>query len=1246
MAEAVYNWSKMCDKASGIQDNAKMTDVDAARLKNLYRSIWIGVLGDDKGFDAFFAECKKGKVTLFIPEVDNDKKPILDESGKPTYRMKDGKLEQETVDVSGDIFMRKLRQEYELRKGEVFDRNAFKRGIDNVLNPEKGHIPVIVDANGKPTTAFGGPLEKGEAPVVDFELARALRMIETQYSHVGISNSDTHMAAGFLTGLGYHLQQGCGQGKSSAVATAALMQRGFNAKADKQVFITSSTPELAAQSFGDVAAYFDDLGIGAQDAQGTQQERVFLMTEDGPKVAVRCANGKMLTANDIGEENFKGFNGEYKYSRVDDFGETASCETEDVKFVVKPDGSVEIAKRNVVIEGKPKTIEVVVGKNEDGSDKVKSTTVKRDRLGWEPGAKTYAELAELGPEVQRKALAAIYGNKDNIIISDNATIVQDNMRGAIPPMEHGERHALMDEGDYVKNDQYHYLQQKGEAYENQAERNDLRQKARAVMLEIIQDKANFECDFQTQYADFTDAGMIAIMAAWESKYPDIELTNEIMEFVEEALVVETVFKEGIDYAIEGGRVVSQAKASGTAIDLPEGIAQALAIKENKTPPTEYRVYNIQTIVGAYDKIFGKDGQTRLSGTHERDTLENAKSVVVANRELPGQPSDKVAEKREAAAALEAQENSGSKQAYAEAVNEAFQNTRYRTMLGSRSEVDAAIIAEAEAILDCGRPVLIGCVSSNDIDEMKRGFRGEDKEPPKDPADRIVEIFGEKEKAIRVITYTAETSEQYRHDRNGLSEKEFKAVYGVSKKDYQKSKVQPVSEYDRVGLPDTEFSTRYGVEKSKAKKSFDAFVKGCGQERTLILGTSIVGRGANIAFNKKDKDIPTKGPNINKRGGLHVITRGIHPSSVRQMIQFINRSKRGADNGSSHEFFSPEDLAAAEPQIEARRVELNAQIVALEGKGKLTQEERKKLAKLKKEYDECETSLRVLKGMGSTFESQGKKKTFSEGSKGILEMLDDQEATFLVDNDGRTVGAGDAQKEAEVAYRTFYGLADDRNELLALKAHSIEEQVTASLSTLKSHIQQLDCPLQEKVQIAKDLVPEFIGRALQVQYRANGHTKSEITAQYAAQIDILRSMYMNKAMFLSAGNKEAEFSEIDYIASLDLDENQAKAARRIFKLSAKEKENMRKNHDSYAQGAAKGIVKTTVERISDADLQKAYAELSGEVESGGRTITKKELLDAIERGSVSYQAVIDALNKVKSATASGPELGAAQERNNS
>ena len=1196
MAEA-YNWAKMSTRVQGFNDNKTLTDTELAGLKNLYKSIWTACLGSDDIKQKLIDDNKLEEANKIV---------TFDEFYQATLNAPPSK-------VNGDSFMKKLKEQFAIRcPGEKFTGATFKTKINDFLKEQAN----LGDNNPN--------------KIVDRKIGLAMRMVASQYNRTGnnidqMHSSDTHIAAGYLMGIGKHLQQGCGQGKSSAVATATLMNRGVEG-AQKQMFVTSSTAALAAQSFKDIAAYFDDLGIGQHKVidgkvQGT--ERVFLMTADGPRVAVRNQNGHMLTQNnDPTEKYYNRKDGKLEIAKRDKntesgweegsipyedltpeekkeafnlagndyqkgFDENASSKTEIAHFKIDGNGKVVGLAERVVGKEPPNNLEWEQGENIKPFDKLNDTQKK-------------------------EALQIIYGEKENIIIADNATVVQDNMKGVIPDLGKDEggqpqRHVIMDEGDFVKNDQYQYLQQTGDEYSfaEQEHRNTCRISARKIVESIAKDKSLYDCNIQTQFVQLNSAGIQAVVD--KCKEAKIELTNEMMFFIEEALIAEVVYLPNVDYVVENGKVISQHRASGAQIDLPEGVAQALAVKAGVEIPSEKRVFNIQTITGAYSDLFGRQ-QTRASGTHEAETLSDA--VVVANRKVAGKPDPTKVQ-------------TAQRYGQDKVVSALMQNTRYRTMLDDNDQVDRAILAETKIILNDGRPVLIGCVTSEDVAKMKEQLRGQyPPEPGKKPGPSgTVEKWGDK----TVITYTAESAAQYEEDLANLTDEQFQQKYHLK------------------------------TPKKDAPATLDEYVKKFGgKKNTIVLGTSIVGRGANIKINDE----------MNEKGGLHVITRGLHPSSVRQMIQFINRSMRGSDNGSSHEYFSVKDLENARPQIEARKKEVLELIDKDKKLPQLTPEKRKEL---EIELAELDGALGLIEKGKSKKAAKTQKKVNRENyrAKDILAMLQDDGCTVRVDNDGNQIDKdgnvvrvgvdsegkavstvngqvieGDVNA-AEAAYRGFYGVGDARNSALANKARGIEIAVSQSIDKLKEHISKMPCKVESKrFDIALTVVPEFVGRALQLQNRVNGNTSEAVAEACKDQVTFLYAMYTTKANQIAQGN---EFNEKDYLDKVRASSSRFKeAAESIFHLSEIEAAEFRANNREHGEGLAVKLAggeeeatKIVVQKLSKEELKEAYALING-VEQGTSIadleIDTKSLIEAIKNNKVSFSKVLETVRKIQAAQA--------------
>jgi hypothetical protein len=100
---------------------------------------------------------------------------------------------------------------------------------------------------------------------------------------------DTVLTAGMMVGNGKSLQMGCGEGKTGVLSMAAFAKL---TNPQKQVFLTSSTPLLAAEAL-DKLPFYEAMGI-AQD--------VVLVEEDGITRPQFDENGKLLMKTKIDKE--------------------------------------------------------------------------------------------------------------------------------------------------------------------------------------------------------------------------------------------------------------------------------------------------------------------------------------------------------------------------------------------------------------------------------------------------------------------------------------------------------------------------------------------------------------------------------------------------------------------------------------------------------------------------------------------------------------------------------------------------------------------------------------------------------------------------------------------------------------------------------------------------------------------------------------------------------------------------------
>ena len=438
-----------------------------------------------------------------------------------------------------------------------------------------------------------------------------------------------------------------------------------------------------------------------------------------------------------------------------------------------------------------------------------------------------------------------------VVIADNATLMQHAMAGYLPEPTNGiNREVLADEADFVLLDSYRPLQKTSELPENEIA---LRKEQRIVAYEILQSILNvediYEMDDENQYVDFTQKGRQLVVNKINHVFENNSSIdkNQIFDFVYDSLVVETVYRENRDYQIlEGGKkIVSEDRASGVGIDLPQGIKQALEIKlkqegkyigEISDEKDVLDTLNVQT----FFKDFFNGRKHFVSGTLGIDSEEIAEEIA-GNFNISKAEGD----------------------IYDIPPRETrIRNDQGKTVFVSQAEKRAAIINNTLEELNKNRPILIGTVSEEEIIELKEEL---DKR----------EFSGKKP---RVLIYTAASEEIFQVDKLKLSNQEFEEKYGIHK---------------------TKIDEKTGNEVYTYKTYADFIKNEAGKENTITIGTSIIGRGTTI----KTSD------DVNKNDGIHVIIDGLHETSSRNQEQYKARTARGTNAGSTIEFFSLEDISA-------------------------------------------------------------------------------------------------------------------------------------------------------------------------------------------------------------------------------------------------------------------------------------------------------------------------------------------------
>ena len=557
---------------------------------------------------------------------------------------------------------------------------------------------------------------------------------------------DTVATAAIMVGEGNSLQMGCGEGKTGVLSAAAYK---ILENPNKQVFLTTSTPLLAAEAL-DQLPFYSALGMADQ---------VVLVTEEGVTTPILDENGEVTYTTKLNEE-----------------------------------GEEEIV---------PATqLEPFAGKSEE-----------------------------------QKAAMLKDAYSKRLVTSDNVSLMKHAMAGYLEKASsENDRVLLADEADFVLLDSYRPVQQTERMSKEESQKIwRTRQEAYAIAKEILKMEPKlYDMDDVNQYVDFTREGRGKVVSIIEDRYgntKDGEEKNRLYDCIYDALRVETIYKEDRDYQVskDKNEIISEDRAAGVNIDLPEGIKQAVEIKlklerkyngpvslENKVTDT----LNVQEFFSSY---FNK--KQFISGT-----------LGIDNKEILGELSRHFGVTKEDVFIIPPR-------------GEGKRKDNGKHIYRNKEEKHQAIIKDTIAKIKEGRPVLIGVSKETELNEIEKAL---------------------KEAGITQVPliYNASSEKQFQKDKLSLSDEEFKAKYGKD------------------------------VEKTTYKKYSTLIKKESGKTGRITLGTNIIGRGTTIKI-KKD---------VNKLGGLHVISDGIHENGSRNPIQFVNRAGRGSDEGSSVEMFSLDDIS--------------------------------------------------------------------------------------------------------------------------------------------------------------------------------------------------------------------------------------------------------------------------------------------------------------------------------------------------
>ncbi len=777
-----FNWA---------QERASSTMIEG------YRKVWLALLGTEK----VNLKDENGNVVEFDPNKEFES--FLNKCASGFVEGPDGKREK--LDINGVAFQNELKKNMKL----IHHKEYEECGKDDGAFIKKIAADKLKDDNVRSMFSYSGsfdPEKRSDMENASLESSTMAEAYLVQASMDGWFPYDTTMTAGYEVAKGQNLQMECGGGKTTVLVFAANHQvRNDN----KQVFLTSSTKELAQQTFEETVEKYDRLNI--KDVVYISQESITRVSRDE--------------------------NGE-------------------------------------------------IARDEKGAAKYDVIKKAEDPIGYE------------------KAVKEAYAS-GKIVVADNATIMQHKMAGLVSdtsPEFKGGRSLLADEGDYVLLDEYQAVEQLGEEYSPKvAEQRGKYREIASMIIQDIKEKHKksplYTLDEKTQYVDFNDAGKTHVaktINGLAEKFPNID-RQQLADFVYEALVVETLYKEGREFQIDKdektgkAKIVSSHKASGTAIDLPQGIEQALYFKYKRehpeldlTVPQEKQVLKQITVKSAYSEIF--KGQTQsISGTLGVESTSQKQKEELAEKH-----------------------NITESNTYACSVREDNRLQREDIQVfESRAELDTYCIEEAVSVATTGHyidgmegdtPIIGGTTE----DKKQEGAR-----PVLLNVDNVQQVEGYVEalkgRGVRVLTYTATSEAEFKRKLDAIDneqdpvEKEkfveaFESEFGIKLKRDESGQL--------VTAKDKEGNDTGKVDwKANNCKDYATFIKKCaGTGHTVIVGTGIIGRGTNVGI-KEAKPF----------GGLHVVIAGTRDTSSRDPLQIEKRAARGSDPGSVRETICLEDM---------------------------------------------------------------------------------------------------------------------------------------------------------------------------------------------------------------------------------------------------------------------------------------------------------------------------------------------------
>ena len=377
-----------------------------------------------------------------------------------------------------------------------------------------------------------------------------------------------------------------------------------------------------------------------------------------------------------------------------------------------------------------------------------------DDYGEEKTVPALDEISLKGKESKEIDLILKQAYSKALVAADNATLMKHAIDGYLPKETRmANRELLADEADFVLLDSYRPIQKtvKGNLKEKR-EKLVLRDRAYDILQRVMESSGanTFVLDDANQYVDFTKEGREKVVKLIERLYAHSAGNinrNDLFNCVYDALKVETIYKENRDYQVldNGNEIVSEDRASGVSIDLPQGVKQALEIKLAKEGKYNGKISleeDVQDTINV-QKFFQDYFKRRhfVSGTLGLDSKEIVKELMTYGVDYEAEDVYEIPPK-----------------------GEGKRIDHGKTMFKNQSEKRKAIVENALENLKSGRPVLIGAVSEEELYEIqnelsKAGHTG------------------------KTLIYTAASEKIFERDQE-LSPEAFKDKYGVEKGTYK------------------------------------------------------------------------------------------------------------------------------------------------------------------------------------------------------------------------------------------------------------------------------------------------------------------------------------------------------------------------------------------------------------------------------------------------------------------------------